>query len=77
MLSMMLVFRLMILENIEIITKTPSESEIRTSLKRPHSPKQDDGFISSIKKNVSATTPDDITSNSRLKSIFKKGKDKK
>ncbi|KAI8079448.1 hypothetical protein BDF21DRAFT_41275 [Thamnidium elegans] len=76
-LSMMLVFRLMILENIEIITETPSEPDIRSSLKRPHSPKKDDGFISSIKRNVNATTPDDITNNSRFKSIFKKGKDKK
>lgn len=58
-LSMMLVFRLMIMANIDIITEAAPESHVRSSLKRPHSPKQEDDFIRAVKKNVNATTPED------------------
>lgn len=76
MLSMMLVFRLMIMTNVNIITEAPPEADVRSSLKRPHSPKQEDEFVRAVKKNVSATTPDDAA-NSRFKSLFKQGQDKK
>lgn len=76
MLSMMLVFRLMIMANINIITEAASESDVRSSLKRPHSPKREDDFVRAVKKNVNATTPDDVA-NSRFKSVFKQGQDKK
>lgn len=49
-LSMMLVFRLMIMANIDIITEAAPESHVRSSLKRPHSPKQEDDFIRAVKK---------------------------
>lgn len=38
MLSMMLVFRLMIMGNVGIITEAGSESALRSSIKRPHTP---------------------------------------
>lgn len=72
MLSMMLIFRMMIMSNIDVITEAALESDVRCSLKRPHSPSEEDDFVRVVKRNLSATTP-----NSTFQSIFKQGQDKK
>lgn len=71
-LSMMLVFRTMIMKNIDVINEAATTTDIRSSLKRPHSVNEEDDFVHAIKKKVSATTLEDSTT-SRFKSVFKQG----
>ncbi|KAI9259775.1 hypothetical protein EDC94DRAFT_585622 [Helicostylum pulchrum] len=77
MLSMMLVFRLIIMTNIHIITEAAPESDVRSSFKKKTSPKREDDFVRAAKKKkVNAATREDAA-NSRFKSVFKQGQDKK
>lgn len=76
MLFMMVVFRLMSMGNINIITEAAPEADVKSSLKRLYSPKLKDDFVRTMKINVNITTPNDAA-NSRFKSVFKQGQDKK
>ncbi|KAG2231436.1 hypothetical protein INT48_009298 [Thamnidium elegans] len=71
-LSMMLVFREILVINVEIIKEAPLNSDVRNILKGPYILKEEDDYIRSVKRNTNATTEDDLKS--RFKSIFKQNK---